>query len=113
MTLIEKGGFNMGYIVDREVAYLIGKSAVDSWGIGVAEETRTPIKCLIKASEESTGLATIGGKQVIPTYVLYVNGKTPVRVGDLLEVDGDIKEVVSKREAKDITRKVIYTKLTV
>lgn len=97
---------------EKEAVYLIEKEGLDSWGLPTKGK-KTELKCYIKASETNTGLESKGGKQVIPTYDISFNGAVSIKVGDLLEVEGEVAEVLKRIEIKDLSRKVLVTKVTV
>lgn len=110
--LSEGAGSMLNFILDNEKVFLINKGAVDGWGIQSASDTRTEFKCSIRGAEDSTPIEAKGGKQVIPSYVVSFNGKVPFGVGDTLEVEGNKLVVLHKKEVKDLSRAVMFTKVT-
>ena len=102
----------MKLLPEKEVVYLIGKDGIDSWGLPT-QGSKTKLKCYIKSSEDNTGLESKGGKQIVPTHVVSFNGAVSIKVGDLLEVEGEVKEVLKRAEIKDLSRNVLVTKVTV
>lgn len=100
------------YILDGDSVYLIHKGDIDGWGIASGSETKTEYSCLVRGAEDSTPVGAIGGKQVIPSYDISFNGKIPFGVGDTLEVEGIKLVVLRKKEVKDLSRKVLFTKVT-
>lgn len=102
----------MKLLPEKEIVYLLKKEGLDSWGLPTTGQ-KEKMKCYIKASEDSTGLEAKGGKQVVPTYNVSFNGAVTVKVGDLLEVEGEVLEVLKRIEIKDLSRKVLVTKVTV
>lgn len=102
----------MKLLPEKERVYLLEQDGLDSWGLPKTGK-KTELKCYIKASENSTGLESKGGKQVVPTFDISFNGAVSVKVGNLLEVEGEVMEVLKRTEIKDLSRKVLVTKVTV
>lgn len=101
------------YIPENEFVYVMLKGEVDDFGIRASSSDKTKLGCLIRSAEDSTPIESTGGKQVIPTYTISFNGKVAVGVGDFIEVEGQKKQVLTKKEVKDLSRVVIITKVTV
>lgn len=93
--------------------YLLKRGNSDAWGIGSAGESKELLPCYIKGSEVSTSVEAQGGKMVIPSYDICFNGNVPINVGDYIEVYGVKKVVLKKTLNKDLSRKVLITKITV
>ena len=104
-------GLNL--IPENEFVYILNKGNVDAWGLNVPSDEKEKKGCLIKASEEATAVESAGGKQIKPSFEISFNGKVSIRVGDFIEVEGDVFEVLRKNELKDLSRNVILTKITV
>lgn len=113
LIVIEKDGVSMKLLPEKESIYLLSKGGFDDWGLPTTSEEKELIKCYIKASQTSTGLQDTGGKQVLPTYDISFNGAVAIKVGDLIEIEGETKEVLKRIEIKDLSRKVLVTKVTV
>lgn len=93
--------------------YLYKKGKVDAWGISSAGESKELIPCYTKGSESSTPIEAQGGKMVIPSYDISFNGDVAINVGDYIEICGIKKVVLKKSQSKDLSRKVLVTKITV
>ena len=100
------------YISDKDSVYLISMGDVDAFGIRTNSETKQLLKCSCRAIENSSPIESEGGRQVIPTYSVSFNGKVAVNIGDRLEIDGVTKTILTKKESKDLSRKVLFTKVT-
>lgn len=92
---------------------LFSKEKVDAWGIGSIGESKKILPCYIRGSEVSTSIESRGGKMVIPSYTICFNGDVAINVGDCIEVYGVKKDVLKKSQSKDLSRKVLVTKITV
>lgn len=100
------------YILDGDKIYHIKSAGVDAWGINSTSGEKTEYSCLIRGAEDSTPIEAQGGKQVIPSYTISFNGKVPFTVGETLEVEGNQLVILKRKEVKDLSRKVLFTKVT-
>lgn len=100
------------YILDSEKVFYTPKGEVDSWGISSPSGDKQEVACLIRETDDSTPIEAQGGKQVVPTYQVSINGTVAFGVGDILEVEGQELVILRKKEVKDLSRKVMYTKVT-
>lgn len=100
-------------IPTKEQITLVESLGADAWGIKQAGAGRKPLDCFIRGSESSTPISDPVGRQVIPAYEILFNGAVRVSVGDKIEVEGEIYTILQKREYKDFSRSVVYTKIKV
>ena len=95
-------------------SFYIFENAVDEWGIKKpSAESKREVKCFLKGSEALSSIESKSGKQIKPTYDLVVNGTIDVNVGDVVLVEGYKLEVLRKSPKKDLSGKVLITKLVV
>lgn len=100
------------YILDTEQIFHVESAGVDAWGISSPSGEKTAYSCCIRGAEDSTPIEAQGGKHVIPSYTVSFNGKVPFTVGETLEVEGTELVILRKKEVKDLSRKVMFTKVT-
>lgn len=100
-------------IPDNDSIFLYEKGDVDAWGINSAGDSKKELGCLISGVETSTAIESKGGKMVIPSHEILFNFSVEISVGDFIEVEGRKMVVLSKQEKKDLSRKILITKITV
>ena len=93
--------------------FVYEKAEADAWGFAKLTNTKKKYGCFLRESEETTPVESIGGKQIIPSYLLTFNGKVEIKVGDKIEVEGDLMEVLRRKVSKDLSGNVLVTKITV
>lgn len=105
----------MGYnlLPTKEQITLVESLGADAWGVRQAGAGRKPLNCLIKYSETTTPISDMAGRQIVPAYEISFNGAVGLSVGDKVEIDGEVFTILQKREYKDFSRAVIYTKIKV
>lgn len=101
------------WISELESVFFLKKAEADDWGMVSADTVKVKYGCSIRSSESTIPIESIGGKQILPTYTISINGKIPFTVGDFVEIEGKEMIVLNKKEVKDLSRKVLYTKFTV
>ena len=100
-------------IPEIDSIFICTKGTVDAWGISSVGSSKTEIKCRIKESESSAPINTNGGKQVIPTFDISINGDVGISVGDAIEVNGTKMTILARTPKKDLSGKIIYIKYKV
>ena len=103
---------SLKWIPENEKVYFLKMAETDAWGISKSAESKIEYKGTVKSAEESTPLDSIAGKQVIPTYKISINGAVPFTVGDYVEVEGRTMIVLNKKETKDLSGKVLFSRFT-
>lgn len=115
LIALEKAGdvcMGLNWIPENESVYLISKGEADSFGVRSSAGKKQQLNCFIRTAEDSTPIESNVGRQVVPSYTISFNGKVAVAVGDYIEIEGQKKIVLTKKEVKDISRTVVITKVT-
>lgn len=113
MTATVRGGdLMLGYLPYNEEAIIYTQGAVDDWGIKSAE-TKQILPCYIREVRNSERLETVGGSVQVLSYVVVLEGKVEVKIGDYIEVEGHKYKVQNCRYLKDLDRNIISTKVTI
>ena len=98
---------------ENSQVFIWEKSNVDDWGLTTLSGVKKCLSCFLRESEETATIESIGGKQVLPSYSLSFNGNVEVKVGDKIEVEGAVMEVLRRKVSKDLSGNVLLTKITV
>lgn len=100
-------------IPETHKIFLYEKAGADLWGITTASDTKKEIKCLIREAQQKTPVNSIEGKQILITYVISFNGIFAGNVGDKIEVNGQLMEILTKNFSNDLSGNTLLTKITV
>lgn len=100
-------------VPELDSIFLLKRGEVDVWGRASIKETKEEFKGLVRGTEASTSIESIGGRMIAPTFDISFNGSVSINVGDYIEVEGIRKIVLTKAQKKDLSRTVLITKITV
>lgn len=93
--------------------FVYEKAEADAWGFAKLTNNKKRFGCLIRESEGITPIESVGGKQILPSYIISFNGKVEIKAGDKLEVYGEVLEVLNKKITADLSGNILLTKITV
>lgn len=100
-------------VPERDSIILFKKAESDNWGINSVSDVKEELKCFVIGSENSTAIESAGGKMVNPTYDISFNNKVNIEIGDIVEVEGRKLPVLTRAYKKDLSQKVLITKISV
>lgn len=100
-------------IPEIDSIFIYEKGEVDAWGLGTVSNSKREVKGRIKGAESSTPIESKGGKQIVPTYSISINGDAGITVGDVVEIYNNEMVVLTRQPKKDLSGKILYTKYTV
>jgi len=96
---------------DTVKVYKAGKK--DSWGISQINTEPEILKCMVSEVVELIELKTVSGKAVNVTANIVFKGKADIKVGDNINTDNGKFEVLKVQYIKDLSSKILFTKVAV
>lgn len=104
----------LSYILERDTVNYIARETTNTlWAEDIPSKNKIPYKCCIRGAEDTTPINTKEGKQLLPTYIISFNGNINFSVGDFLEVDNRVMQILHIKAVRDFIGTILFTKVKV